>query len=366
MRAHLASLLLSRAWLPAPHAPARAAVRASVGSADAPLAVDVAVIGGGPAGYAIASRLAGTHGHAVALVDPDPDRAWPNNYGEWREEVAVLADRLDMPELLTDCIAHEWSVTDCFFGGSFDMPFDERMRLDRAYVQIDRTNLKAALAARLAAAPSATVIAASLRARATAAPNLFDADLVHDARGSDLSLSDGSHVRAKIVVDATGFESRLVRREATAVGGYWRPLPPGYQIAYGFTCIIEKGTQGEPCNHRHHHNNGHDNHVSGATVRSVRSERDDAVRLPHGPPRSRGGERRAAGARGPTPDPTQTSTLTWRTVGGRRAWRSLMRRRGPRSCTSCHSKRTPTARGRISSRRRPSSAADRAGSSSQN
>ena len=55
MRAHLASLLLSRAWLPAPHAPARAAVRASVGSADAPLAVDVAVIGGGPAGYAIAS-----------------------------------------------------------------------------------------------------------------------------------------------------------------------------------------------------------------------------------------------------------------------------------------------------------------------
>ena len=91
---------------------------------------------GGPAGYMMAALL-GRAQHSVALVDPKPEGAWPNNYGSWREEWESLAASLQMPELL-DCVATHWAMTDCFFGGSFDMPDDERLRLDRAYLKVDR------------------------------------------------------------------------------------------------------------------------------------------------------------------------------------------------------------------------------------
>ena len=112
-----------------------------------PAEVDVAVIGGGPAAYTIAALLSRDE-HSVALIDPAPDGAWPNNYGSWRVEWEVrrllhgplpcsgyhraprhhtrgtatraqaLAERLQMPELL-ECVASGWQVTDVFFGGSF-------------------------------------------------------------------------------------------------------------------------------------------------------------------------------------------------------------------------------------------------------
>ena len=73
------------------------------------------------------------------------------------------------------------------------------------------------------------------------APNLFDKGLVHDASGSTLTVAstkggDDLRVRAKLVVDATGFESKLTVRESPASGGPWKELTPGYQIAYGM-CV---------------------------------------------------------------------------------------------------------------------------------
>ena len=47
-----------------------------------------------------------------------------------------------MPELL-ECVATDWKVTDVFFGGSFDTPFDDRIRLDRGYLQASRTRERA-------------------------------------------------------------------------------------------------------------------------------------------------------------------------------------------------------------------------------
>ena len=208
--------------------------------ASAEVDVDVAVIGGGPAAYTMAALLSGTHGHEVCLVDPKPDAAWPNNYGSWRVEWEALSKRLEMPELLTDCVAKEWKITDCFFGGSWGMEWEQRSRLDRAYLQVDRSKLKQALKAK---AGEIKVFPTSLKAKAVA-PNLFDQNLVHDASGSSLTLADGTAVRAKLVVDATGFESRLVARESDVDAGLWKPLPPGFQIAYGFTCDIEGDSLG--------------------------------------------------------------------------------------------------------------------------
>ncbi|KAL1499486.1 hypothetical protein AB1Y20_011689 [Prymnesium parvum] len=201
-------------------------------------AVDVAVIGGGPAGYTMAALLGGTHGRSVMLVDPDPEAEWPNNYGSWRSEWEELSRRLGMPETLK-CTKHEWEVTDCYFGGSFGTEWEKRLRLDVPYVQVDRHALKAALRRRIDEA-GVTMAKATLQARRIA-PNLFDANLVHDASGSLLTLSNGKSVRASVVVDATGFESKMVARETDAMAGLWKPLRPGYQIAYGFCCELEAG-----------------------------------------------------------------------------------------------------------------------------
>lgn len=210
-------------------AAARASARATAPLASTtPLAVDVAVIGGGPAGYTMAALLSGTHGHSVALVDPAPEGAWPNNYGSWRVEWECLARRLQMPELLSECVAREWAVTDCFFGGSWGMEWEQRTRLDRAYLQVDRAALKAALTRRFDGL--VTVLPSKLPARRVGA-NLFEGGLAHDAAGSTLELADGTGVRASLVVDATGFESRLVARESDALASLWKPLAPGYQIA---------------------------------------------------------------------------------------------------------------------------------------
>lgn len=205
-------------------------------SANLPLTVDVAVVGGGPAGYTMAALLHAKHGHTVALVDPNPEGAWPNNYGSWSVEWEVLSRRLGMPELLTEeCVAKRWTVTDCFFGGSWGMEWEQRVRLQRSYLQVNRKGLKAALSAKFG--DGVTVLPSSLRARRIAA-NLFDNSLVHDADGSTLTLADGTVVRARQVVDATGFESKLVGRESDLHTGLRKSLPPGYQIAYGFSVDI--------------------------------------------------------------------------------------------------------------------------------
>lgn len=205
--------------------------------------VDVAVVGGGPAGYAISALMADTHGHSVVLVDPEPDALWPNNYGEWKDEWQTLSRRLEMPELM-DCVLNEWPVTDCYFGGSYDTPWDERTRLQRSYVQVDRQALKGLLRTRLLeGAGSGAIVAARLDARLRA-PNVFDGGLVHDAKGSKLRLSTGQEIRASVVVDATGFESKLVAREDYQLSGAWAASRPGYQIAYGCSVEVAGGSDG--------------------------------------------------------------------------------------------------------------------------
>ena len=166
------SLLLLGWCLPAgslsllarPHSLGRKRAPHPRASESPPAEVDVAVIGGGPAAYTIAALLSRDE-HSVALIDPAPDGEWPNNYGSWRVEWEVrrlrhrqpppprhhtcgsplcaqaLAERLQMPELL-ECVATDWKVTDVFFGGSFDTPFDDRIRLDRGYLQASRTPRK--------------------------------------------------------------------------------------------------------------------------------------------------------------------------------------------------------------------------------
>eukprot|EP00629_Pelagomonadales_sp_RCC1024_P000533 CAMPEP_0119285580 /NCGR_PEP_ID=MMETSP1329-20130426/32458_1 /TAXON_ID=114041 /ORGANISM="Genus nov. species nov., Strain RCC1024" /LENGTH=521 /DNA_ID=CAMNT_0007286291 /DNA_START=151 /DNA_END=1713 /DNA_ORIENTATION=+ len=196
--------------------------------------VDVAVVGAGPAGSVLAFLLAERSGLEVALVDGGLEKPWPNNYGVWEEEWQALGDML--PELgLEDCVLNRWAKTDCFFGGSWDKPMLERTELPRAYLRVDRERLRSALRAKSAAAGVRAVdalVAADEPARWCA--NVL-AGASHDAAGSTLALTTGDELRATVVVDATGAESRLTTRRGPEVGD--SIPPPGFQVAYGFEAI---------------------------------------------------------------------------------------------------------------------------------
>eukprot|EP01041_Mallomonas_annulata_P002169 gene2169-4220_t len=202
--------------------------------------VDVAVIGGGIGGTTISWVLQNKEKCKVALIDPNANNAntsWYPNYGEWRDEWHVLSERLDLPEL-KDCTTNEWEHTDCFFGGSFDIPADERLTLPRPYVRVDRIKMQSLMRGRLAQA-GGVAIAAKLPAKRIS-NNLFESGIVHDANGSLLTLDNGQTIRCKTVIDATGAESRLIAHEDPVLArGSPLELKPGYQIAYGFIAIVD-------------------------------------------------------------------------------------------------------------------------------
>lgn len=201
--------------------------------------VDVAVVGSGIGGSTISWLLQEQQQCKVALIDPrvNTPGTWYPNYGAWRNEWHCLSERLKLPEL-KECTTTEWEITDCFLGGSFDVPVNERLTLPSPYVRVDRVKLQAVLKEKFAAA-GGTAIASKL-VSTRIAPNLFDQNLVHTAAGSELTLANGDRVNAKVVIDASGLESRLVAREDPMLArGSEKTLPTGYQIAYGFIALVD-------------------------------------------------------------------------------------------------------------------------------
>ena len=53
-------------------------------------------------------------------------------------------------------------------------------------------------------------------------------------------MDNGENVRCKIVIDATGFETKLIAKEDPFFArGTHKALEPGYQIAYGFIAHVD-------------------------------------------------------------------------------------------------------------------------------
>ena len=113
---------------------------------------DVLIMGSGPAARAIATLLSSSkcpdgspHGLDVLMADANFDRAWPPNYGVWEDEWDAINDLYQsFGRTLGDnkCVDRYWPLTDCYFGGSFNIPAEERFRVDRPYCRIDKDALR--------------------------------------------------------------------------------------------------------------------------------------------------------------------------------------------------------------------------------
>ncbi|GAA3234523.1 lycopene cyclase family protein [Pseudonocardia petroleophila] len=152
---------------------------------------DVLVVGGGPAGRALAAEC-GALGLRTTLLDPAPGRAWPATYGVWDDELPDLPDGVVAARAEGRAIA----LT--------------AHRLDRTYAVLDVAALRAHLDDRMARGGVRVVTG-----RAIAAPGPGTA-----------VLADGTALRAGIVVDAGG-------RAQPLRAGRDRTRVPAEQTAYG-------------------------------------------------------------------------------------------------------------------------------------
>lgn len=202
---------------------------------------DVVVLGSGPAGRAVASLLGASSSLNVVLCDQNHQREFPPNYGVWHDEWAAIVDKYKQMGVSIqggdagDAIDHKWSTTDCFFGGSFDIPTEKRMHLERPYYRVDKNALKESFSS---GNNNYKVVAANHMVTNALSPNVYAPvnALVHDQTGSTLTLQrpDAStlSLRTKLVVDCTGHETKLVLRDSREITN-----GPGFQIAYG--CMVE-------------------------------------------------------------------------------------------------------------------------------
>ncbi|MDV6013207.1 lycopene cyclase family protein [Haloechinothrix sp. LS1_15] len=146
---------------------------------------DIAMIGGGPSGWALASSCAAA-GLDTALIDERPHRVWSATYGAWRDEI---------PDPLTPAIATMPGITRTHAMTGRTLP--------RQYVVLDNVAL-----ARLLHTPDVTVVASRVTASG------------YHRGGACLRTTDQRQLHARLVVDATGARRRRSRQaaEQTAVG----------------------------------------------------------------------------------------------------------------------------------------------------
>ncbi len=153
---------------------------------------DVLVVGGGPAGRALA-RSCAQLGLATELLDPRPEKAWPHTYGAWVHELPA-----DLPDDVVAARGRGVAIARAVH------------QLDDEYAVLDNAALRSHLAH-----PDVTVSAA--RVVGSAPPD----------RDPGVTLADGTTRRAGVVVDASGARQVL----SSAAGA--RRGPAAEQTAFG-------------------------------------------------------------------------------------------------------------------------------------
>ncbi len=168
------------------------------------LVVDLAVVGGGPAGLAVAQQVSEA-GLSVCSIDPSPKLIWPNNYGVWVDEFEAMD--------LLDCLDTTWS------GAIVYIDDKTQKDLGRPYGRVNRKQLKSKMLQKC--------ISNGVKFHQAKVINV-----IHEESTSLLACNDGVTIQATVVLDATGFSRCLVQ--------YDKPYNPGYQVAYGILAEVEE------------------------------------------------------------------------------------------------------------------------------
>ncbi|KAL9260290.1 Lycopene beta cyclase, chloroplastic-like protein [Drosera capensis] len=166
--------------------------------------VDLAVVGGGPAGLAVAQQVSEA-GLSVCSIDPSPKLIWPNNYGVWVDEFEAMD--------LLDCLDTTWS------GAVVYIDDGVKKNLERPYGRVNRKQLKSKMMQKCISNGVKFHQAKVIR-------------VIHEESKSLLICNDGVTIQASVVLDATGFSRCLVQ--------YDKPYNPGYQIAYGIIAEVDE------------------------------------------------------------------------------------------------------------------------------
>lgn len=156
---------------------------------------DVAILGSGPAGLALARALA-SRGARVACISPSIDEEWGQNYGAWEHEI---------PEEFRAVIEDSWVAPSVWTGS-------EEHMLSGRYCRLNTSGLQTMLKSDCDEHGMQSFASTAVR-------------VDHDDDGSCVVMSDGREVRCKTVVDCTGARSRFVERESTD--------EVAYQTAFG-------------------------------------------------------------------------------------------------------------------------------------
>lgn len=168
------------------------------------LVVDLAIVGGGPAGLAVAQQVSAA-GLSVCSIDPSPKLIWPNNYGVWVDEFEAMD--------LLDCLDTTWSGAVVFV--------DDKSTKDlgRPYGRVNRRQLKSKMMQKCILNGVKFHQAKVIK-------------VIHEESKSLLICNDGVTIQAAVVLDATGFSRCLVQ--------YDKPYNPGYQVAYGILAEVKE------------------------------------------------------------------------------------------------------------------------------
>ncbi len=164
-------------------------------------AIDVLVLGAGPAALCIAAALSGRGVTVQGLAPEDPAAPWPNTYGIWGPEV----DELGLQLLL----GHRWHDTRSYFGDRLTTP---AVAHGIDYGLFDKTALQQHWWQSCQSAGMRWT-----RGRAVA--------IEHDAEGSVVVTEAGERLPARLVIDASGHHSPFVQRPDEG--------PVAGQAAYG-------------------------------------------------------------------------------------------------------------------------------------
>ena len=166
-----------------------------------PPTIDVLVLGAGPAALCIATALCERGVAVQGLAPDDPAAPWANTYGIWGPEV----DELGLQQLL----GHRWHDTRSYFG---DQLATGAMVHGIDYGLFDKTALQQHWWG-----PCQNGGVRWHQGRAVA--------IEHESAGSVVITEAGEHLRARLVIDASGHHSRFVQRPDEG--------PVAGQAAYG-------------------------------------------------------------------------------------------------------------------------------------